>query len=71
MRRSDAACVAPPRRMRLSSRQNAPRPMDGISPRVGPLFSASGKFANFIRISSARVWDARLERGLQALAKLL
>lgn len=43
----------------------------GVSIAPGPLFSASGKFGNFIRLSSARVWDARLERALLTLAKLL
>lgn len=43
----------------------------GISVAPGPLFSASGKFANFIRLSCARVWDDRLERALAALAGLL
>lgn len=43
----------------------------GVSIAPGPLFSASGKFGNFIRLSSARVWDARLERALLELAKLV
>jgi DNA-binding transcriptional MocR family regulator len=43
----------------------------GVSIAPGPLFSASGKFGNFIRLSSARVWDARLERALVQLAKLI
>jgi DNA-binding transcriptional MocR family regulator len=43
----------------------------GVSVAPGPLFSASGRFANFIRLSCARVWDARLERALLALAKLV
>lgn len=43
----------------------------GVSIAPGTLFSASGKFRNFIRLSCARVWDARLERALLALAKLL
>lgn len=42
-----------------------------VSIAPGPLFSASGKFGNFIRLSSARVWDARLERALLTLAKLI
>ncbi|OOG22644.1 GntR family transcriptional regulator [Thioalkalivibrio denitrificans] len=44
---------------------------DGVSIAPGPLFSASGKFANFIRLSCAKVWDARLERALFAVAKLI
>ena len=43
----------------------------GVSIAPGPLFSASGKFGNFIRLSSARVWDARRERALVELAKLI
>lgn len=43
----------------------------GVSIAPGTLFSASGKFRNFIRLSCARVWDARLERALLNLAKLL
>jgi len=43
----------------------------GVSIAPGPLFSASGKFGNFIRLSCARVWDAQLERALLTLAKLL
>ena len=42
-----------------------------ISIAPGPLFSASGKFGNFIRLSSARVWDARMERALLELVKLI
>jgi DNA-binding transcriptional MocR family regulator len=43
----------------------------GVSIAPGPLFSASGKFGNFIRLSSARVWDSRMERALVELAKLI
>lgn len=43
----------------------------GVSIAPGPIFSASGKFGNFIRLSSARVWDARLERAMVELAKLV
>lgn len=43
----------------------------GVSIAPGPIFSASGKFGNFIRLSSARVWDARLERAMVELAKLI
>lgn len=42
----------------------------GVSIAPGPLFSASGKFRNFIRLSCARVWDERLERALVKLAGL-
>lgn len=43
----------------------------GVSIAPGPLFSASGKFGNFIRLSSARVWDSRMERALVELTKLI
>jgi len=43
----------------------------GVSIAPGSLFSASGKFSNFIRLSCARVWDARLERALVTLARLM
>ncbi len=43
----------------------------GVSIAPGSLFSASGKFGNFLRLSCARVWDARLERALLALSKLI
>lgn len=43
----------------------------GVSIAPGTLFSASGKFKNFIRISCAGHWDAQLERALLTLAKLL
>jgi DNA-binding transcriptional MocR family regulator len=44
---------------------------EGVSIAPGTLFSASGKFNNFIRLSCARVWDARLERALLTLARLM
>lgn len=43
----------------------------GVSIAPGTLFSASGKFKNFIRLSCARAWDARLERALLTLARLV
>ncbi|MCD6707383.1 MAG: PLP-dependent aminotransferase family protein [Thiobacillus sp.] len=43
----------------------------GVSIAPGPLFSARGKFRNFIRLSCARVWDDRLERALVKLAGLV
>lgn len=44
---------------------------EGISIAPGPLFSASGKFQNYFRLSCARVWDDRLERALIALARMV
>jgi DNA-binding transcriptional MocR family regulator len=50
----------------------AQRALDqGISVAPGPLFSASGKFRNHLRLSCATVWDERLERALATLAKLV
>lgn len=43
----------------------------GISIAPGSIFSASGKYGHFIRLSCACVWDARLERALPTLARLL
>ncbi|MBN8759603.1 MAG: GntR family transcriptional regulator [Thiobacillus sp. SCN 64-35] len=43
----------------------------GVSIAPGPLFSATRKYRNFIRLSCACVWDARVERALAALARLL
>ncbi|MCP8899090.1 PLP-dependent aminotransferase family protein [Gilvimarinus xylanilyticus] len=43
----------------------------GVSFAPGSLFSATGKFANCLRINCAVKWDARVERGLLTLAKLL
>jgi DNA-binding transcriptional MocR family regulator len=42
----------------------------GISIAPGPLFSASGKYRNFIRLSCALPWDERLERALVTLGGL-
>ena len=44
---------------------------EGINVAPGVLFSASGKFENCIRLSCACAWDARVERALLTLAKLL
>lgn len=44
---------------------------EGVSVAPGTLFSASGKYRNFVRLSCARVWDGRLERALVTLARLL
>lgn len=43
----------------------------GVSIAPGTLFSASGRFGNYIRLSGARLWDARMERALVTLARLL
>ena len=42
----------------------------GVSIAPGALFSASGKYANYLRLSCARPWDAALERALATLAGL-
>lgn len=43
----------------------------GVSFAPGDLFSASGKFSNCLRLNCAVRWDARVERGLIALVKLM
>lgn len=50
----------------------AQRALDqGISVAPGALFSASGKYRHYLRLSCATTWDARLERALVTLAKLI
>jgi DNA-binding transcriptional MocR family regulator len=43
----------------------------GISIAPGPIFSASQKYRQFIRLSCACVWSTRIERALVSLAGLL
>lgn len=43
----------------------------GISIAPGPIFSASQKYRQFIRLSCACVWGSRIERALMSLAGLL
>ncbi len=43
----------------------------GVSFAPGSLFSATGKYGNCLRLNCAVHWDARVERALIALAKLL
>lgn len=43
----------------------------GVSFAPGALFSASGKFSNCLRLNCAVRWDARVERALLALARLI
>lgn len=43
----------------------------GISIAPGPLFSASGRYRNCFRVSCGATWDARVERALVTLAKLV
>ena len=43
----------------------------GVSFAPGALFSASGKYGNCLRLTCAVHWDARVERALLALAKLI
>lgn len=50
----------------------AQRALDqGVSVAPGPLFSASGKFSNYLRLSCATIWDGRLERALVTLTRLI
>lgn len=43
----------------------------GVSIAPGPLFSPTGKYRSFLRISCAWQWEERLERGIKTLAKLI
>jgi len=43
----------------------------GVSFAPGSLFSATGKYGNCLRLNCAVHWDARVERALIALAKLI
>lgn len=43
----------------------------GISIAPGPIFSASQKYRQFVRLSCACVWNNRIERALMALASFL
>lgn len=43
----------------------------GVSIAPGPIFSATQKYRNFMRLSCARVWDAQVERAVAALARML
>jgi DNA-binding transcriptional MocR family regulator len=43
----------------------------GVSFAPGSLFSATGKFGNCLRLNCALRWDARVERALLTLARLL
>jgi len=42
-----------------------------ISIAPGPIFSASGRYENFIRISCAQPWDKKMENGLKVLGNLV
>ncbi len=44
---------------------------EGVSIAPGPIFSATRKYKNFVRLSCACQWDARIERALATLARLL
>lgn len=44
---------------------------EGVSFAPGSLFSASGKFANCLRLNCAVKWDNRVEQALVALSRLL
>ncbi|MCE2945594.1 MAG: PLP-dependent aminotransferase family protein [bacterium] len=44
---------------------------EGVSIAPGPLFSASRRFGHCIRLSSARQWDARMDRALSTLARMI
>lgn len=43
----------------------------GVSIAPGPIFSATQKYRNFMRLSCACRWDGRVEAALGRLARLL
>ncbi len=44
---------------------------EGVSIAPGPIFSATGKYRNFIRLSCACVWNERTEQALLRLGRLV
>jgi len=62
--------------LELSPRLNT-RPLfqtaldNGICFAPGQAFSASGRFANCMRLSCGHTWDARVERGIDRLGALV
>jgi DNA-binding transcriptional MocR family regulator len=44
---------------------------EGIAIAPGPFFSPDGRFRNFIRINCGYPWSSRIERGVQALGRLV
>lgn len=44
---------------------------EGISIAPGPVFSATGKYRNFIRINCACDWDRNIERAVEKLGRLV
>jgi DNA-binding transcriptional MocR family regulator len=43
----------------------------GISIAPGPIFSATQKYRNFIRLNCACEWDERVDRALVTLGRLI
>ncbi|HVK98257.1 MAG TPA: PLP-dependent aminotransferase family protein [Dongiaceae bacterium] len=57
---------------RVDSFELAGRALEaGISVAPGPIFSATGKYRNFLRLSCACRWDERTERALLQLGRLI
>lgn len=55
----------------VKTRQLFQRALDeGICFAPGEVFSASGRFANYLRLSCGHSWDARIERGVMRLGEL-
>ncbi len=44
---------------------------EGVSIAPGPIFSATQKYRNFLRLSCACEWNSRVERALASIARLL
>jgi DNA-binding transcriptional MocR family regulator len=42
-----------------------------ISIAPGPIFSAKGKFKNFIRLSCGRAWSERMDGAIRTLGRLI
>jgi len=45
--------------------------VEGVGIAPGPICSATGKYRNHMRLSSACEWESRIERALTAIARLL
>lgn len=43
----------------------------GVSIAPGPIFSASGKYRNFLRLSCAHQWNSRVEQAVATLGRLI
>lgn len=44
---------------------------EGVSIAPGPIFSASGRYRNFVRINTAMPWSGEVERAVESLGRLV